>query len=618
MYSNRRQSKQRADSGLSVPFDDEDFGMPSRRRASQSSSRNILSRLRRKGDYSGGFPGGGDSDEDEGPSNTDFGGPDLSYNDISGLRDRARYPAPVHGGRPQSLTSGMISQDTTPIIPTMAPGSGPNRGASKPQDKYRHKMVESRRQLLSSESGVYPPMPPSVGVHSAPPRAMSMTSGPPRTMSMQSMQSMPPAFGNPMPPNGPMYFQGADGRMYPTAPGNPMPRPMSVRPPPAVGPPAMNMPYGNGSTPQLHPPQGYYPPSPQRPPQRTSYQQQLYPQAPRGPSSPWPNMRSDSRPQSPAPLPMPYSPQPQNARSHDSFDFDVPNHNMTSEPSGDGSGPLSRPDPEELAKLRHEILILSIELGESARRELGLNPHNELAQHASALATAERNLGLERAKRAAIEGQSRAAYDIGRYADLEYRYSEATQLLDLRSQQYEILKSKYELQQSELIDLQKGDRELKERLRENQVQAQMSSVKRGSSEHIKAIERENSRLRKQLDELSDRGSQGERVRTLEEQRSVLREALRTMHERKDHEIRALELRIAHLESIKGRTVSKSAGSVTGEFTKGAETPGDQMPLSLPRLRPQSRPTSPLHLNFDLGKGAAPQDGGSPRSSLALG
>lgn len=614
MYSNNRQSKQMRDSGLAAPFDDEDFGMPSRRRGSHTSSRNILSRIRGKSSNSG-YAGGGDSDDDDGPSNVDFGGPDLSFQDLSGLRDRARYPMPAHGSRPVSLSSAMINQDTTPIIPTMTPGAGPSRGPMKPQDKYRHKMVESRRLLLSSESGVVPPSQPmgaSTGPYSAPPRAMSLTSGPPRTMSMHSMQSMPPASGYALPPNGPMNLQGTDGRPYPMAAGA-SPRPLSVRPPPVVTPQATNMPYPRHSaTPPVHPiQQGYYPPSPQQRAQRASMQPNTFVPQQWGPPSPWSGMRPGSRPQSPASAaPLPMSPQPKNVRGHmDSFDFDMP--------LGQNTNMAQRPGSAEITDLHNEIRILSIELAESTRRELGLNQRNDLAQHASALAEAERKLGLERSKRIAVESHSPIAYDIGRFADLEYRYSETTQLLDLRNQQYDSLRHRYDLEKSELAEAQNENRELKDRLREYQVTTQMSSINRGTSEHIKIVENENSQLRRQLDELSDRGPQGERVRTLEEQRSVLQEALRTMHERKDHEIWALQRRISHLESIKGRSVSKPVANGTPDFSKTSESPQEQIPLSLPRLRPQSRPTSPLHLNFDIGKDTTSQ-AESPRSSLALG
>lgn len=118
---------------------------------------------------------------------------DISMDQISSLRDRHRYPGmlddPNSGARAMSLTS-MSNYDTTPIIPTLGVAQNFN-GSTRPvqnQDKYRQRMIESRRALMSSESGV--PIRPA-----AQPAGDSSSVLGSRTMSMGSMHNQ--LSGNP-------------------------------------------------------------------------------------------------------------------------------------------------------------------------------------------------------------------------------------------------------------------------------------------------------------------------------------------------------------------------------------------------------------------------------------
>lgn len=111
-----------------------------------------------------------DFDEDEGENVAEYGpnvtysndtGPDISMNQLAGLRDRDRYPSLANdpssaasntSGRTMSLRS-MSNFDTTPIIPTF---STTNEGKHANQ-QYRKNLSNSHKQLLRTSGGAYPP-----------------------------------------------------------------------------------------------------------------------------------------------------------------------------------------------------------------------------------------------------------------------------------------------------------------------------------------------------------------------------------------------------------------------------------------------------------------------------
>lgn len=257
--------------------------------------------------------------------------------------------------------------------------------------------------------------------------------------------------------------------------------------------------------------------------------------------------------------------------------------------------------------LENEVHVLSVELAESARRELGLPTSQSDTSVASHVARLERELATERKLRL----QSAGVVAVNPESEeLKSRHAEATHLLDLRSQEYDELKSKVSRLEKELVEMPSS----------KAVQASPSSTRdpqieqlQQLSRHAHFVEQENSRLQRMLDEVSDRGPLSDRLKAIEEQRDVLQEALRSLRERKDHEIRLLQDRVRQLDNRLASSrmpsntstsrgipsnPSRSSMSSSGSQDQSFDTDENLEPPRL-RLHSNTRPASPLHLNFNM-------------------
>lgn len=320
--------------------------------------------------------------------------------------------------------------------------------------------------------------------------------------------------------------------------------------------------------------------------------------------------------------------------TNDSHDFDFGNTSNSTAASHFNSSENRTKEAEhineelysELEKVKNEVRVLSIELAESARRELNLPPSSRTSSEsrtafASALAKAHSQLSLERAKRTALEKATQGKDDTldltTKLAELEYKHSEAVHLLSTRTDQYNSLKTRFNALERDYNNQHHEKDENIERCREREVSQYLYKQDEELKNRVESLEAENRVLRETLHQYSSRGPLNERVTALEDQRSALQEALRAMRERKDAEIRALTNRIEMLSSARrasssGSIVTNSAGvrvptvpsmlQIHGSLSSSSNGV-DETPLGLPRMRALSlsRPTSPLHLGLDYNK-----------------
>ena len=636
------------------------------------------------------------------PSASDVSGEigEISMDQISSLRDRHRYPAVSEEQRNNkaiAAAAAMTNYDTTPIIPTLGLSSHGSQGKPTHNDNYRHRMIESRRAAMSSETGG--------GVAARPPSASD------RTLSLSSVQSGANrhapfgshdhmngyANGAPYPPQSIPYgapFGGTHGAPHrpPSAqgpysgpPGGGFARPYSQYQPMHLRSASGQLPPGQLPPGQLPPP-GQYASGQNAPNQYLSGHQGPYLPEHSNQYVSRPGSRQTARPvpvsaeHAKYPAPSMGSPlsTPQLDGTDETFasvrspeerklsDFDFgPEISFTS-PGGTEriqprklveeklaksraaeSAPQHETEqeiaaiPEEdtgrIKSLEDDVRVMSIELAESARRELKMDPSSEKAETAAALAKAQSELSLERGRREAAE---KVARNQGipnvevheKLAELEYHHTEAVHLLAIRTDQYDkIGREKEELKQA-LNNKTQQHLQLQAKSRELDTSGQAYKHDQQLVEQVKTLETENANLRAGLANISKQGTSGDRVVALEEQRSALQEALRAIRERKDSEIQHLNKRIEALTLSQQRSRATSSNSnirVSSNSTlmsdsrntsrnpsrinsyqstisksptdpESKETDGN---LVMPRLRETSvgRPASPLHIGLDYSR-----------------
>ncbi|CCH46708.1 Chromodomain-helicase-DNA-binding protein [Wickerhamomyces ciferrii] len=144
------------------PFN-QNLGQPRSRRSSmqsngsftKSSMNNLFKMNKSKSKFSG---GGDDDDDEEKDVMIDDNGTEMSFDDISTLRDRGRY-------------GGQSSFDSTPIIPTLSSTSSARPGSTSNMSnvQYRKQMTAFKKQVMTNAGKVIN------GPND--PRAMSLQSG---------------------------------------------------------------------------------------------------------------------------------------------------------------------------------------------------------------------------------------------------------------------------------------------------------------------------------------------------------------------------------------------------------------------------------------------------------
>lgn len=260
-------------------------------------------------------------------------------------------------------------------------------------------------------------------------------------------------------------------------------------------------------------------------------------------------------------------------------------------------------DNSEVKKLEDEIRVLSIELGESVRREQKLNPSNHENDTAAELAQVYNELSLERTKRHAIEEAARSKgvdptiHD--QLADIKYSHGEAVHLLAVRTEQYDTLQTRFLGLESDFKDKQHNIDELNSKIKEIEVSRELYQQDQQINTQLKVLQEENAKLRERLDQFSDRGPLGDRVRALEDQRSALQDALRALRERKDAEIRALNTQI---ETLSTATRPSGSRSVSTNSLNAANTGStSSLVLGSDRSRPRMHYPVPMRGTHDLSK-----------------
>lgn len=229
----------------------------SSRKASMTSSASGMQKFFRRRDNGAAF------DDDLGADIGDVSGGEISFSDITHLRDT--------GGR-YNVTHSMMLDSSAPIIPVLGPGHMPGSAKNMSNIQYRKQMNHLKKMnLASSARAMSLAGGPMNGNPAADPRSMSFsnasyaapvpngramslgpTSGGPRTMSLnsnvmnrhQGPMNGPrlPMNGSRPPMNGPMVPQMGPRGAYPGRPGNQVPGSPNMGP---GGPRAMSLRSGN-------------------------------------------------------------------------------------------------------------------------------------------------------------------------------------------------------------------------------------------------------------------------------------------------------------------------------------------------------------------------------------
>lgn len=476
---------------------------------------------------------------------------EMSMDSLKSLRDRDRYPtlsSASNKDRTMSINSMSSSFDTAPIIPTFkADGTNQN-------NQYRKNLTNARKQAMRGpqqpplspqmydNSGPLPPPGPPNGFGGGgggprrgggPPRPSSRNTGDSR---LQSMTEHP----------------HEERMQYPHPPPGPnSPRAMSMDKTPPMNYNGPRFSNGNG------------PP----PPRRVS-------------------MVSKGTMTEPGPEP---EPQQQQKRSSliseeevDDDDDGIPKNIVASTnglmtpDSGQGSNKsIENSLNPELAKMNKslfdEINVVTNELADVVRRELGLEPNdqstNATSNTSAQIVQLQHQLNEERKKRLLAESHVQSmnsesedkdpmkalfvSYDS---IDMEQKLKEKDQIIQKQksensqlNENMENLQQKFESLQDETNQLKNGILpELKSHVEDLEVLTSTGNP----IELIKEVDElkvENVKLQKLVEEQSTRGPLGEKVKSVEAQRDALREAFRSLREKKDHEIRQHNERIRNLE-----------------------------------------------------------------------
>lgn len=552
-----------------------------------------------------------DNDDDAGDgANIDTSMTQMDINSITGLRDRDRYPtvqkdspsspnpggAGGAGGRTMSISSTMSSGyfDTAPIIPTFRGTNG-----NQTNNQYRKNLTNARKAAFRTSD--IPPFAPGSG----PP--MSPQQQPPHGRgSMMNPQYRPPP-----PPGGPPRpSYGASPRLNSmsgpppsvdfTGQGGPNGRAMSLT---AGVPPGFAPPGAKAGPPAQRS---------SRPPSRMSSQQQFMTnglQQMQLATSPLPNYKRVSASTMTDPINIATSsstghssPSMSNSTVDLGVQTDDTSLSTSSSPyvlpplSGvnndvDANGHaksltpviLSPADQRSLTEkdnhiseleamnksLLDEVRLVTGELSDSIRRELGLaqlddSERDEQGRDATSLAlkisTLESQLDLERRKRLLAESKLQSAghtsylegYDM---IEIERELAERDRLFQNEQRENELLRENISKLSGEFEDLQLESNQLKTgilpELRSHVEDLELLTAAGNPIELLKQIEElkvENKKIQSLMEENSTRGPLGEKLKAVEQQRDVLREALRSLRERKDHEVRQTADRVRQLES----------------------------------------------------------------------
>lgn len=317
------------------------------------------------------------------------------------------------------------------------------------------------------------------------------------------------------------------------------------------------------------------------------------------------------------------------------------------------STPTSTPQPspvltqhmddlkEQNLSLLNEVRLVTSELADSIRRELGipesldletdtgLNNIEDLSmnhlERAKMVVHFQAQLDLERRKRQIAEDKLRSLSGVHSSTNLEQLYGVVD--LDHRLASVENQLSRKELENDEMREELE---DMKEKFHE--LELETAALKTGTIpelqshvqdlelltaagnpiellQNIEELKVENKKLTSIIEENSSRGPIAEKVKTIESQRDALRDALRSLRERKDHEIRQYAAKVRQLDSKleKERLVNSQLQRkyVQGLITTSAlsspavdsfGTAGDNFHLQLPsrsRLGSHSSPQLPL-------------------------
>lgn len=610
---------------------------------------------------------------------------DEHFSDANGTRSSHRFPLMDDGasvmsgdamaGRAMSISS-MNTSSSSPAITALAMM---NTSAKKNvNSQYRQKVIESRKALLSAEAGLIAP-PTRISQQNRRPAMHSIENlsmhspitsqhqgmhppGPPRgppphdylrSRSMTNVhQSGRPSYHPPQqqqwgrqgpqmhsqmgpgpgPVHGPPRFSGYSSPMTPTSNYSGSDRSSFYPNTYPVRPPSHGIPYSDSSAPVTAKPEFEMETSatltsPIHLAERERFDFEMDPQSSRALNGNDAEQKSD-----------PFTDDSQlSPDDDDDEDLDL------GEVAKDNPSPMSSLTPRHAdaeiealnAQLLDEVRVLAIELAESARRELQLNPKSDQALIVSEYAKVQNDLTLERKKRLAAEKFTHVLPEQYTIIELEHRYAEAAHMLNMLNQEHNTLQKRFA---SVSKDLDQTSMEVQE-LREELKQIKLEKAQPGDADllkHVEMVEEENRKLQKILDESSDQGPLGQRLRSVEDQRDLLQEALRTTRERKDYEINLLRERLESARTKLAKEVlmrrelqehavmrSISAGSTVAggrglddisissydsestahlhdqSDTTTAEDRSTESPLDIPRKRGNGRLGSPLLLNFDL-------------------
>lgn len=335
---------------------------------------------------------------------------------------------------------------------------------------------------------------------------------------------------------------------------------------------------------------------------------------------------------------------------------------------------------ERNVHLLDEVRLVTSELADSIRRELGLSddPSSSLTGDlpSPALAGADieamsmshrdrallvlrlqSQLDVERRKRIIAEDklfsldngvahtrQIKSLYDA---SDLDAKLAEAERNLSNKEFENENLRTELKHVNEKHAQLSEEAVALKDGKSQRERDMEILTAAGNPVELLKSIDElkvENKKLHGIIEENSSRGPLGEKVKEIESQRDALREALRSLRERKDHEIRQHAERIRQLDSklekervvnsqlqrkyVQGqvRTPSGNTPTNNGMFFNGPlPSPSvESLTLQLPKRRGPSEsssygelaePASPAH---SATSGASRQGASSPLPHFSVG
>ena len=216
--------------------------------------------------------------------------------------------------------------------------------------------------------------------------------------------------------------------------------------------------------------------------------------------------------------------------------------------------------------LLDEVRLVTSELADSVRRELiggdDMSQSDQTIERAQRIVELEQTLDLERRKRLYAESHLRNDSNFmqeiaGRYSivELEQQLTEKDRIVQSQQLEHSLIQENYNKLNSEFEDLQVETNQLKNgilpELKSHVEDLEMLTLAGNPIELMKQIEElkvANKQMENLVEENSTRGPLGEKIKSVESQRDALREALRSLRERKDHEIRQGTDRVRQLES----------------------------------------------------------------------